>query len=183
MIAIPFWSAELVLGLVWLAIRAALWIRRRRIDWKREALLLLMLVNLAVLLRITFFPRERLDGHIRPLILYTGSILPFRVNLIPFVRLSDYAYRRDLLFNVVGNAAMFIPSGILLPSLYPKLRGFFRTLAAGAGISLCIELLQLPFSVRATDVDDLILNTLGVAVGYGLFAAVRAAARAMRGKS
>ena len=48
-----------------------------------------------------------------------------------------------------------------------------KTLAAGAGISLCIELLQLPFSVRATDIDDLIFNTLGTALGYGLFAAAR----------
>ncbi len=173
MIAIPFWSAELVLGLVWLAIRAALWIKRGRIDWKREALLLLMLVNLAVLLRITFFPMTRLNGRVQPLILYTGAVWPFRVNLIPFVRLLDFADRREMLLNVIGNTAMFIPGGILLPILYRKLDNFWKTLAAGAGISLCIELLQLPFSVRATDIDDLIFNTLGTALGYGLFAAAR----------
>ena len=46
-------------------------------------------------------------------------------------------------------------------------------LAAGAGLSLGIELLQLPFYVRSTDVDDLILNTLGVAIGFGIRAAIR----------
>ena len=35
-------------------------------------------------------------------------------------------------------------------------------------------LLQLPFRVRATDVDDLLLNTLGVMLGYGIYALVRA---------
>ena len=40
-------------------------------------------------------------------------------------------------------------------------------------MSLCIEIIQLPFSVRASDVDDLILNVLGVAIGYGSYAAVK----------
>ena len=29
------------------------------------------------------------------------------------------------------------------------------------------------FSVRASDVDDLILNVLGVVIGYGIYAAVK----------
>ena len=29
------------------------------------------------------------------------------------------------------------------------------------------------FSVRASDVDDLILNVLGVAIGYGIYAVVK----------
>lgn len=180
MIEIPFPAAEAALALVWISLRAALWIRRKTIDWQREALLLLMYINLAVLLRITFFPMARLNGRIRPLLLYTASVWPFRVNLVPFVRLADFAYRRDLLLNVIGNVTMFIPSGIILPILYKRLDGFSRTVASGAGISLCIELLQLPFSVRSSDVDDLIMNTLGVAVGYGLFAAARGLGRLIK---
>ena len=51
--------------------------------------------------------------------------------------------------------------------------GRWKAAAAGAFISLCTEILQLPFPSRASDVDDLILNTLGVVVGYGIFAAVK----------
>lgn len=40
-------------------------------------------------------------------------------------------------------------------------------------LSLSIEIIQLPFAVRASDVDDLILNTLGCMVGYGIYALVR----------
>lgn len=177
MIKIPFWAAEAALALVWTALRGALWIRRGKIDWKREALLLLMYVNLAVLLRITFFPMARADGRVQPLVLYTAALWPPRINLVPFVRLGDFAFRRELLLNVIGNVLMFIPSGIILPILYKKLDGFGKTVAAGAGISLCIELLQLPFSVRSSDIDDLILNTLGAAIGYGLFAAAKALRR------
>ena len=73
-----------------------------------------------------------------------------------------------MIWNVAGNAAMFIPGGIVLPIVYRQLNGFGKTVAAGALISLCIEILQLPFPSRASDIDDLILNTLGTAVGYGI---------------
>ena len=73
-----------------------------------------------------------------------------------------------MIWNVAGNAAMFIPGGIILPIVYRQLNSFGKTVAAGALISLCIEILQLPFPSRASDIDDLILNTLGTAVGYGI---------------
>ena len=68
---------------------------------------------------------------------------------------------------------MFIPSGIVLPIVYRKLDRLGKVVAAGAFISFCIEVLQLPFRSRVSDVDDLILNTLGVAIGYGIYALVR----------
>jgi glycopeptide antibiotics resistance protein len=78
-----------------------------------------------------------------------------------------------MIWNIAGNMAMFIPTGIVLPVEYKELAGFWKTVAAGALLSLSIEILQLPFPSRASDVDDLILNTLGVAVGYGIYAAVK----------
>ena len=45
---------------------------------------------------------------------------------------------------------------------------FALTIAASLGISLFIESTQLPLS-RTTDVDDLILNTAGALIGYGLY--------------
>ena len=104
---------------------------------------------------------------------YKDRSIPFRVNLIPLVHLFDYDSARNIIWNVVGNMVMFIPSGIILPVVYKKLNSFNKVVAAGAFISLCIEILQLPFASRATDIDDLILNTLGVAVGYGIYAAAK----------
>ena len=97
-------------------------------------------------------------------------MLPLRINLIPLVHLFEYGSVRDMIWNVIGNTAMFIPSGIILPVVYRKLNSFWKVIAVGALISLCIELLQLPFASRASDIDDLILNTLGVAAGYGIYA-------------
>ena len=140
---------------------------------RREALQLLFLVNLAVISRMVFHPMATVDGKVQPLIFELATAWPFRINLIPFVNLLDYESKRDLLLNLIGNCAMFIPTGILTPILYKHLDSFKKTVLTGFLISLSIEILQLPFAVRASDVDDLILNTLGVSIGYGLYALVK----------
>ena len=173
MIKITFLTAELVFTAIWLLTRLVVWIRQGRISWKREAVLLLMYINLAVIIRYVFFPKALADGHVQPLIFDPVTAYPFRVNLVPFVLLFDYDNVRDIVWNVVGNMAMLIPSGIVLPVVYRKLDCFRKVVAVGALISFCIEILQLPFPSRASDVDDLILNTLGVAVGYGVYIAVK----------
>ena len=168
---ISFLTAELSYTVIWLVVRVIIWVRQRSIDWKREALLLLMYINLAVIIRFVFFPKALVDGNVQPLVFDPELVFPIRINMVPLVHLLEYDSIRDIIWNVVGNAAMFIPSGIVLPILYRKLDGFWKVVAGGALISLCIEILQLPFTSRASDVDDLILNTLGVAVGYGIYAA------------
>lgn len=173
MVEIPFLFLEFLFTAIWLAIRFAVWTKQKHIDWKREAVLLLMYINLAVIIRFTFFPMSKVDGRVQPLIFDIATAFPFRVNLVPLVNLFDYDNKRDLLQNVIGNVAMFIPSGIVLPIIYKRLNTFGKVVLAGGGISLSIEMIQLPFSVRATDIDDLILNTAGVIIGYGIYALVQ----------
>ena len=173
MVEISFLFLEIAFAAIWLMIRIAIWIKEKYIDWMREAILLLMYINLAVILRFTFFPMSKVDGHIQPLVFDVATAFPFRVNLLPLVKLFDYDSKKDLLLNVIGNAAMFVPSGIVLTIVYKRLNTFGKVLLVGVGISLCIEIIQLPFSVRATDVDDLILNTIGVIVGYGIYTLVQ----------
>ena len=132
-----------------------------------------MYLNLAVIIRFVFFPRDLVDGHVQPLIFETAAVFPLRINLLPLVHLFGYDNVRDIIWNVVGNAVMFIPTGIVLPIVYRRLNSLWKAAAAGAFISLCIEILQLPFPSRASDIDDLVLNTLGAAAGYGIFAACK----------
>ncbi|MBP5153847.1 MAG: VanZ family protein [Lachnospiraceae bacterium] len=173
MTEISFFQGELLLTAVWIAVRACVWLRQKHIDGKRELALLLMYVNLFVLIRITFFPAALSDGRVQPLIFDPEKVFPLRVNFVPFVRLLDFRYRWMMLLNVLGNVALFIPTGILMPLLWPRLDRFPRTVAAGLGLSLCIELLQLPFYARVSDIDDLIMNTLGAAAGYGILVLAR----------
>ena len=180
MVEFSFLFLELIFAAIWLIVRSSVWIKNRHIDLKREAVLLLMYINLAVIIRFTFFPMATVDGRVQPLVFDVATAFPFRVNSIPFVHLFDYESKRDLLLNVIGNTAMFIPSGIVLPIVYKNLNRFWKVFLAGAGISLCIETIQLPFSVRATDIDDLILNTVGVIVGYGIYAFIQRIKRVKR---
>lgn len=82
------------------------------------------------------------------------------INLIPF---QDFSAS-----NIAGmalNAVMFAPLGFLLPAYFERYRRWGRTLTAGFITSLTVELIQV-FTFRATDVDDLIMNTLGTLVGF-----------------
>ena len=173
MLEISFLTAELIFTLIWVIVRIVVWIRQKRTDWKREAVLLLMYINLAVIIRFVFFPKALVNGDVQPLVYDPAAVFPFRMNLIPLMHLLDYNNARDIVWNIAGNVTMFIPSGIVLPVVYKKLNSFGKVVAAGTFISLCIEILQLPFASRASDIDDLILNTLGVAVGYGICALIR----------
>ena len=82
-----------------------------------------------------------------------------------------YAYEaRHAVINLGGNVGMFIPLGFFLPAVFPKLRKLWKTALASAAIVCTVELLQLFSLLGNCDVDDLILNIVGVAIGYGIFA-------------
>ena len=70
--------------------------------------------------------------------------------------------------STIINIIFFMPFGFLLPTLWNKFRKFIPTVFAGFIFSLIIEVGQL-FTIRATDVDDLIMNTLGTILGFILF--------------
>lgn len=82
------------------------------------------------------------------------------VSMIPF---QDFSA-----FGCIANVIMVMPLGFLLPLLWENYRKLWKTALAGFSLSLCIEILQL-FTFRATDVDDLLMNTLGGIVGYGCY--------------
>lgn len=71
--------------------------------------------------------------------------------------------------NPLLNIAMFVPLGVLLPLAAKPFRRWYWMLAAGAGTSLLIEVLQYIFGRGQADIDDLLCNTLGAMLGYCLY--------------
>lgn len=173
MIKISLLTGELCFTVLWLLSRGMIWMQQKKVVWKREALLLLMYINLAVLIRFVFYPFFTVNGEVQPLIINMSSLQPLRVNLIPLVNILDYDIKREAAINIIGNISMFIPTGVIMPILYKRLDCFWKVLLPGAGLSFVIEVIQLLFPGSVTDIDDLILNTLGVAVGYGIYAACK----------
>lgn len=100
----------------------------------------------------------------------------YRYNLVPFVEIRRFwVYREQLglfaLFtNIFGNVLGFVPLGCILPVICRKWRNCFLIILSGFGLSLCVETIQLITKVGCFDVDDMILNTLGAALGYLAFA-------------
>ena len=169
MLSISYLQMVLFISIIWLALRAVYWIQNKNIDLRREAALLLVYICIVVVVRFTFCPFGKVDGQIQPLLFDADKIFPFWINLKPFVYLFHYPTMKEALLNLIGNTTMFIPLGIVWPAVFKKLNSHWKVIAAGVGISLCIELIQLPFYTRATDIDDLILNSLGFLMGYGLY--------------
>lgn len=180
MIYIPFIETSIFITVLWVIIRAFFWIKNRRIDWKREAELLLVYVCIMVIARITFFPLEKIDGKVQPLVFDIVNAFSFRINVLPFVNLFEYDEMRDAIINFIGNTAMFIPVGMIWPLVFRELDSHWKTILAGIGFSLLIEVLQLPFYDRVSDIDDLILNTVGYLMGYGIYLVIRKIKRASK---
>ncbi len=89
------------------------------------------------------------------------------VNLVPFYSIRHYGL---VAYQVLGNLIMLLPLGIYLPLMYKKISGFVPVVFVCLCVSVGIELMQLVTNFRVTDIDDVILNTSGAAIGYILYA-------------
>ena len=80
------------------------------------------------------------------------------MNWVPFSNGIDYSSILNILF--------FIPLGVALPTMWRRFNKLVPTLIYGLSFSLLIECSQLFTLHRQSDVNDLIMNTLGVFIGW-----------------
>ncbi|WP_312092061.1 VanZ family protein [Aminipila sp.] len=101
-------------------------------------------------------------GTIFDVKLYGLEIKAGQLNFLPFsdTNIDIVAY----LLNII----LFLPFGFLLPYIWPNFNRLKRIVISGFSFSLLIEISQL-LNNRRTDIDDLLLNTLGALFGYLLF--------------
>lgn len=140
-------------------------------DRRRKWNIVLLCLYGAVMLWLLFH-REPDGGEIY------WEMVRSRLNLEPFSTIrrfwhlmySQHSHLAKLgVVNLGGNVAMFVPLGFLLPGVFPRLAGFWKTFLA-AGLLICaVEILQMLLLVGFCDVDDLILNLAGVSIGYGMY--------------
>ncbi|AXF57255.1 VanZ family protein [Salicibibacter kimchii] len=102
-------------------------------------------------------------------------------NLIPFRSIYRIGLFSpdfwDPLKILIGNVFLFLPLGIFLPMLFRRLRSMVKVTLVGMLISLFIELYQFTFTLRVSDIDDLVLNTVGVFLGAATYFTARKIAR------
>lgn len=110
---------------------------------------------------------------------YHRDMMDMLVNLQPLKTIRTYLYvlqnreevylLRIAAFNLFGNVVLFIPYGIFLPYLFNRLRSLWKVMLFGAVTIVCVELLQIATLRGSCDVDDLILNMMGILIGYIVF--------------
>lgn len=168
---ITYTEMFIFITVLWIAVRVITGIKNKSVSWKREALLMLVYICLVVIARIVYFPWHHVDGHIDTMRFNSAKILPLWANPVPIVHMFDIYDGWQM--NIIGNITMFIPVGIVWPVCFKQLKNIGLTVLAGAGFTLLIEITQLPFYQRCSDVDDIILNTTGVAIGALIYFGIR----------
>ncbi len=75
--------------------------------------------------------------------------------------------RDDLITDNVMNIVVFLPIGLLLGMAFAKIK-LWMIILVGLCISLSIETMQLLFHRGFSELDDIIHNTIGCLIGFGL---------------
>lgn len=99
----------------------------------------------------------------------TANFMPFRT----IKMYIDYAYKLNSVENLAGNVLVFVPLGFLLPIVCEGGRQFAVVMINAFAFVLGIEVFQLFSAFGAFDVDDILLNCLGAAAGYGCYRVAR----------
>jgi len=156
--------------LVWCGVVVFLRRTRQRVDAIRALFLAVFGVYAYKVVDVTLlqFQSLLLLQHLVPGLHLNGLAAGTSVNLLPLVTLT----KRDVTTSLL-NVLMMMPFGFGLPFV-SRVR-FPRVIVAAAVVSLAIETLQWVTGVlsnttfRVADVNDIVFNTGGAAIGYVLF--------------
>jgi glycopeptide antibiotics resistance protein len=136
---------------------------------------LILIAYCAILIKVMVFkdiPTIRVAGL---MLNFAGTNAGHGPNFVPFKTIVPYLLGDKgwiiASINLVGNIALLVPLGFLAPLGLRNLT-WKASLALGAAAGLCIEVMQTVLRVGIFDIDDVILNALGVMMGYWAFAIV-----------
>ncbi|URJ62108.1 VanZ family protein [Paenibacillus polymyxa] len=140
--------------------------------------------------------RTRLLHHVALvlLILYTGLLLywmflgfgrtlrpgpPYSYNIVPFDTIRQYWRVMESFpfrvwgVNLLGNIGVFIPFGILVPIIWVSMRSIGSLLLTIVIALVILEVSQMLLGAGTMDIDDIILNVLGVLCGRVAYVLLR----------
>ncbi len=132
---------------------------------------LLFIVYSAILVKVMVLKDVPLI-RLGKLMINFGGTAEGQANFVPFKTIGPYLFGHKGLMiagiNIVGNIALLLPVGFLVPFVYTNMT-WKKAFALGVVVGLVIEVLQVVLRVGIFDIDDVILNALGVVMGYGVF--------------
>lgn len=166
-------AALVVLVPVFVSILVISGLRGRR-SWGRTFGLSVLAVYAVGVVAVTLFPLPT-SATYRALLADQG-LVP-RHNVVPFATWLATARAGAAVFGyqVGGNLLLLAPLGFLVPLLWSQRASLRAVAIIGGAVTLSIELTQfvigamLGVAYKAFDVDDLVLNLLGVVIGWALY--------------
>ena len=140
--------------------------QKKKSNRKRERLLLAFSTYCLWLLFFLLIDNERPEmGGV--LLGIDTTLADWKLNLIPFATVKAfwrYGSFTGMFLNIFGNILIAVPLGFLTPVLFRRLNDRKSTLLLYGGLFLLVETLQY-FMGRSADIDDWLLNMLGVFLG------------------
>lgn len=153
---------------------------KRKNNIPRKVIIGIFAVYICVLLLVVIFKfptRMILDSYLN---WKNGATIErMRPQLIPFANITLYVRSvqavTDWFFkNLLCNIVIFIPYGLLLPFILEKRKNIFlKTMISGILFIIFIEIFQYISAMGLCDIDDLIMNTISILIGYGLYLVIR----------
>ncbi len=147
-LALPFY-----LILRWLYLRR----KKARLVILHEIRLCAFILFMAGLILLVLWPGHPEDRHI--------------INLVPFRTIRSFFTGRietPFIINIIANILMFSPIGFCFPLFWQRFQKSQVMFLTGMLFSTAIESAQ-HFVGRSVDIDDVILNTAGVMLGYTVY--------------
>ena len=144
---------------------------QHKTNWYHEISLFVFFIYLVGLASQTIIPKIEFGvtgiGIVKGGV-HTFNLIPFRAAFDAYTELQ-HSNLNALIINLLGNILLFVPIGFMTLLLWRISKR--KALVIGFSISLFIEICQF-FFPRGTDIDDLILNTLGTFVGVILYSLI-----------
>lgn len=161
---------------IWIITRIIINVSRKKkgenISISREITINLFFLYLVLVSALTLIPTHIMKGLRHPSLSDINFVPVF--NTIKSMQHTpanmQHFMVRFWLENIIGNVFLLFPLGIFLPLLSVRFRSMKLMVFTALGCSLFIETFQFISryigSFRTCDIDDVILNTLGAALGY-----------------
>jgi len=153
--------------------------RKQPVNKSHELLLALFVLYIVAIASQTIIPKWVLgvDGDTGKFFIdvymsngwVSTNAIPFKT-ISGYLRVNEYmnGWNSIAMANLLGNIFLFSPIGVFVPLLWKRMDSFRSILFIGLGVTCFIESTQY-FIGRSTDIDDVILNTIGVVIGYGVY--------------
>ena len=126
----------------------------------------LFLAYAMVMVYLLFLQRTPQPLPLKLYIELSTNLTPFKTIRQQIRLLEGGALVRFAFVNLVGNVVMFVPLGFFIPCAVRGARTFIRSMLYSMLTITSVEVIQLVTLLGSLDVDDLLLNLIGAAIGY-----------------